>query len=93
MPNASDNIPTFNYAFVNVTGASSPLTVESMPIISDMEELFRKWMSKQTSLRGTTYTQQTIDDYCKAVTEWLEDPVFSALQVHTVFVFTESHPP
>lgn len=90
MSNASDNIPTFNYAFVNVTGASSPSTGESMPIFSDMEELFRKWMSKQTSQRGTTYTQQTIDDYCKAVTEWLEDPVFSALQTHTVFVFTES---
>lgn len=91
MPNASTgSVPTFNHAVVNVT--STPCQPSSPPIAiaGDMESLFRKWMSTQTSQRGGAYTQQTIDDYCTALSDWLEDAVFSALPVHTVFVFIES---
>lgn len=61
-----------------------------LTVCSDLETMFRQWMAQQPSSHGNSvYTVQTINDYCTALRDWLENPTFSELQIKTAFVFSE----
>ena len=78
----------FSSAFLGAPPAAPQSVVQA--VCFDMETMFRQWMAQQPSSRGgAVYTEQTINDYCTALREWLQDPVFEALQIKTSFAFSE----